>query len=135
METPELTQAQSEMTRLNELEQKVEERTKELATTNKALRSEIAERKLAVEAVKRTEDRIRLIIDTIPTMAWSLRPDGVVDFLNQRWLDYSGLSFEQYVEDPTGPIHPKDIPGVLEKWLVNKAAEKAYDDECRLRRA
>ena len=60
METPELTQAQSEMTRLNELEQKVGERTRELATTNEALRSEIAERKLAVEAMKHAEHRLRL---------------------------------------------------------------------------
>ncbi len=45
---------------------------------------DITERKLAADAVKQAEDRVRLIIDTIPTMAWSLRPDGIVDFLNQR---------------------------------------------------
>src|SRR5882724_3868227 len=122
METPELTQAQSEMTRLNELEQKVGERTRELATTNEALRSEISERKLAVEAVKQAEDRTRLIIDTIPTMAWSLQPDGRVDFVNQRWLDYTGLSLEQELEKPTRPIHPEDLPRAVEKWRADSAA-------------
>src|SRR3981189_253527 len=34
------------------------------------------------------EDLLRLVIDPIPTMAWSLRPDGAVDFVNQRWLEY-----------------------------------------------
>src|SRR5882762_1296820 len=114
---------------------KVEGQTNELATANEALRSEIAERKLAVEAVKRAEDRIRLIIDTIPTMAWSVRPDGTVDFLNQRWLDYSGLSFEQYIQEPTGPIHPEDIPRVMEKWRAAMTAGDPYEDEMRLRRA
>src|ERR1700720_3351023 len=136
IETPELKQAKAEIKRLNEeLEQKVEERTRELATTNEALRAEIAERRVAEEAVKQAEDRIRLVIDTIPTMAWSLRPDGVLDFVNQRWLEYTGLSFEEAIEEPTCTVHPEDLPRVMEKWLVVKATSEAYEDEMRLRRA
>ncbi|PYS21874.1 MAG: hypothetical protein DMF72_15690 [Acidobacteria bacterium] len=96
---------------------------------------DIEDRKRAEEALRQSEDRIRLIIDTIPVMAWSLRPDGVVDFLNQRWMDYAGLSLEQYVKDPTGPIHPDDIPRVIEKWHAQMAIGEGYDDEMRLRRA
>jgi PAS domain S-box-containing protein len=96
---------------------------------------DITERKLAADILKQAEDRIRLIIDTIPTMAWSLTPDGIVDFLNQRWIDYAGLSLEQYAKDPTGPIHPEDVPGVIETWLVSKPAGKASEYEIRLRRA
>jgi PAS domain S-box-containing protein len=84
---------------------------------------------------KRPEDLIRLIVDTIPTMTWSLRPDGTVDFINQRWLDYAGLSFEQFIKDPTGTMHPEDIPRVFEKWLPLMAAGESYEDEMRLRRA
>jgi len=32
---------------------------------------------------------IRLVVDTIPTLAWSARPDGSAEFHNQRWLDYT----------------------------------------------
>jgi PAS domain S-box-containing protein len=136
METPELTQARAEITRLNDdFEKKVGERTRELATTNEGLRSEIAERKLAAEAVKQTEDRTRLIIDTIPTMAWSLGPDGGLEFLNQRWLDYTGLSLEEAIEEPTRTVHPEDLSGAVEKWLVVKAISEVYEDEIRLRRA
>src|SRR6266478_172062 len=136
METPELTQAQAEITRLNdELEQKVGERTRELATTNEALRSEIADRKLAVKAVKQAEDRTRLFIDTIPTMAWSLAPDGALEFLNQRWLDYTGLSLKEGIEEPTRTVHPDDLSRALEKWLVVKATSEVYEDELRLQRA
>src|SRR5437899_1696974 len=89
-----------------------------------------------IQALSRQkEDHLRLVIDTIPTMAWSVRPDGVVDFLNKRWLDYSGLTLERYVQDPTGPIHPEDIPRVLKKWRAAMAAGESSEDEMRLRRA
>jgi PAS domain S-box-containing protein len=96
---------------------------------------DVTERRRAEEAVRRSEEHLRLVIDTIPTMAWSLRPDGVVDFLNQRWLDYAGLSLEQYVKDPTGPIHPDDVPRVMERWRAQMAIGEGYEDEMRLRRA
>src|SRR5258708_13078371 len=38
---------------------------------------------------------IRLVVDTIPTLAWSARPDGSAEFFNQPWLDYTGLSAYQ----------------------------------------
>ena len=67
-------------------------------------------------------------------MAWSVRPDGVVDFVNQRSLDYAGLSLEEYLKGPTGAIHPEDFPRVMEKWLADMAAGKPSEDEMRLRR-
>jgi len=130
-----LKQAKAEIKRLsNKLEQNVDKRTRELPTTNEALGSEIGERKL-VEAVKEAEDRIRLIIDTIPTMAWSLRSDGVLDFLNQRWRDYTGLSLEEAIEEETSTVHPEDLSTALEKWVAAKATSEVYEDEMRLRRA
>ena len=50
---------------------------------------------------------MRLVIDAIPTMAWTVRPDGVVDFVNRRWLDYTGLTFEEEIEKPTRAVHPE----------------------------
>src|ERR1043166_4041581 len=72
----------------------------------------ITERRRAEEAVRRSEEHLRLVIDTIPTMAWSAAPDGVVDFINQRWLDYAGLTLGQYLNDPMGQVHPDDVKGV-----------------------
>jgi len=40
-----------------------------------------------IEDLKRAEDHVRLIIDTLPTMVWTLQPDGAVDFVNQPALD------------------------------------------------
>jgi PAS domain S-box-containing protein len=93
------------------------------------------EAKRSEDALRKNEDVLRMVIDTIPAMAWSVLPDGVVDFLNQRWLDYAGLSLEQYVKEPMQVIHPQDVPKVLEKWFVDMPAGKPYEDEMRLRRA
>lgn len=96
---------------------------------------DITERKQADEALRRSEDHLHLAVDTIPLIAWSLRPDGTVDFLNQRWVDYSGLSLEQFVAEPTRPIHPEDVRRVMEKWRASTAAGEPYVDEMRLRRS
>jgi PAS domain S-box-containing protein len=136
VETSALKEAKAEIKRLNEeLEQKVDERTRELAAANGALKEEIAERKLAVESLRGAEDRTRLIIDTIPTMAWSLGPGGALDFVNQRWVDYTGVSFQDAIRQPTRIVHPEDLPRVLEHWLGDMAAGRPSEDEMRLQRA
>ena len=93
------------------------------------------ERVSAEEELSGSEDRLRLIIDTIPTMAWSLSPDGRVDFVNQRWREYTGISLEDELDAPTRAMHPDDLPGAVEQWLVDMAAGEPYEHEMRLRRA
>jgi PAS domain S-box-containing protein len=88
-----------------------------------------------IDDLKRAEDRVRLIIDTIPTMAWTVRPDGVVDFVNQRWLDFAGLSLAEAIEDSTSAVHPEDLPRIMKTWLADMAAGEPFEDEMRLRRA
>ena len=88
-----------------------------------------------IEDLKRAEDRVRLIINTMPMMAWTLRPDGTVDFVNQRCLDYEGLSLAEQIENPTRAIHPEDLPRVMKKWLADMAAGEPSQDEMRMRRA
>jgi PAS domain S-box-containing protein len=88
-----------------------------------------------IDELKGAEDRIGLIINTIPMMVWTLQPDGAIDFVNQRWMDYTGLSLAEEREDPTRPVHPEDLPRVMKKWLADIAAGEASEDEMRLRRA
>jgi PAS domain S-box-containing protein len=93
------------------------------------------EAKRSEDELRKSEDRLRLVIDTIPAMAWTVLPDGTVDFLNQRWLDYAGVARDEYVKEPTSVIHSDDTPRALEKWRAAMAAGEEYEDEMRLRRA
>ena len=50
------------------------------------------ERKRVEEALRSSETRLRLVIDTIPAVAWGALPDGSCAFVNQRWTEYTGMT-------------------------------------------
>ena len=78
---------------------------------------------------------IRLVVDTIPTLAWSAGPDGYADFFNQRWLDYTGLSAKQALGSGwQAAIHPDDLPRILETFREALNSVKPYEVEGRFRR-
>jgi PAS domain S-box-containing protein len=82
------------------------------------------------------EDHLRLVIDTIPGFVWSARPDGAIEFLNQRGLDYMGFSLEQIREwnwTDTNIIHPADLPGLFETWRAIVASGQPGEIQARLR--
>lgn len=94
-------------------------------------RLEETQRKLA--AAERNEFQLRLVIDTIPIMAWILLADGSLDFVNHRWREYTGLTLEQAKEGPADPIHPDDRSEVVETWKKSNAGGESYESEMRLR--
>src|SRR5882757_3438640 len=78
---------------------------------------------------------IRLVVDTIPTLAWSARPDGSAEFFNQRWLDYTGLSAKQALGSGWQvAIHPDDLSRILETFRQASNSVKPYEVEGRFRR-
>src|ERR1700682_5301539 len=78
---------------------------------------------------------IRLVVDTIPTLAWSACPDGSADFFNQRWLDYTGLSAKQALGSGWEvAIHPDDLPRILETFREALNSVKPFEVEGRFRR-
>jgi PAS domain S-box-containing protein len=78
---------------------------------------------------------IRLVVDTIPTLAWSAGPDGSAEFFNQRWLDYTGLSAKQALGSGWQvAIHPDDLPRILETFREALNSAKPFEVEGRFRR-
>jgi len=83
-----------------------------------------------------SEDRLRLVIDTIPAYAWSARPDGSVDFVNQRVLEFTGRSMDKVRGWDWGSIvHPDDLARFVDEWRAALAAGQSMEIEVRLRRA
>src|SRR5262249_13097110 len=97
----------------NDLQRENHERQRAEAELRK---SEVYLAKALVD-IKKSEDQLRIIIDTIPTLAWCTLPDGSVEFINQRWLDYTGLTAEQARDWGWSiTIHPEDVTTLMEKW-------------------
>lgn len=81
------------------------------------------------------KDELRQAIDTIPGFVWSALPDGSVDFLSQRWCDYTGVS----LQDAAGKgwqsaIHPEDLPQLVDRWSSLLNGREPGEFEARLRR-
>ena len=97
---------------------------------------DITDRVRAEEAVRQSEKQLRDVIDTIPAYVWSALPDGSLDFLSKRCLEFSGDSFEESL----GPgwehvLHPEDRDRFLEEARVAFAAGEPFETEARYRRA
>jgi len=85
--------------------------------------------------LQRSEDRLRLVIDTIPAHAWSARPNGSVDFINQRFLEFTGRSMEDMLGWGWGSlVHPDDLPGYVSGWQAAVATGEPMEGEVRVRR-
>ena len=88
----------------------------------------------AFDEIKKSEDRLRLVIDTIPTLVWRAGPEGVPDFLNQPALDYTGLALDQAETGWPRAFHPDDKKGMLVKWSAIRESGMRGELEARLRR-
>src|ERR1700722_14526579 len=88
----------------------------------------------AFNELKKSEDRLRLVIDTIPTLVWRAGPEGVPDFLNQPALDYTGLSLDQTETGWPRAFHPDDKKGMLQKWSAIRQSGRRGSLEARLKR-
>ncbi|MGB9436039.1 MAG: sigma 54-interacting transcriptional regulator [Candidatus Acidiferrum sp.] len=77
----------------------------------------------------------RLLVDRIPAFTWSTHPEGSVEFVNQRWREYAGLSAEQSQGwGWQAAIHPEDLPSPMEKWRELLRSGEPGDIEARMRR-
>jgi PAS domain S-box-containing protein len=100
-----------------------------------AKRAEQALQRSEVE-LRRSERELREVIDTIPTIAWSALPDGSNNYVNKRFVEYSGLSAEQAAGSGwQAAIHPDDLQQHLSKWIASVATVKPHESEVRFRRA
>ena len=89
----------------------------------------------ALDQIRNSEAKLRTIIDTIPVIAWCALPDGSGEFWNQRWHDYTGLSYEAARGwGWRAVIHPDDLDQLDNKWRADLDSGQAGYVEGRLRR-
>lgn len=85
---------------------------------------------------KLSQERYRNLANAIPQIVWIARPNGMVDFFNQQWFSYTGLTFEQ--SEGWGwkkVIHPEDLQRYLDRWEETLKIGIPFETHCRLKRA
>lgn len=118
-----------------DLDQRVAQRTSELAAANEELKKEVAERRRAEEAVRESERNTRLILDSIPGLVATVTPVGDVETANKQLLEYCGRTLEELKDWGTGDtVHPDDLPRVMETFKHSITSGDPYDFETRIRR-
>jgi PAS domain S-box-containing protein len=102
-----------------ELDQRVAQRTTELAQANEELRLQVG------------------LLQLIPVAAWTLDPDGTPHFVNQNWLEYSGQSLDFVRSHPEAwmtAVHPDDREAVSRSFWDGVRSGQGFTMEARVRR-
>src|SRR5919206_2871395 len=109
----------------------------ELHEKNAQLRQQaelLKEQELA-ELQRESEERYRFLAEAQPDQIWTALPNGALDYVNQRALDYFELPFSELVEEGwTGLVHPEDLGRTRERWQRSLATGQPYETAARLRR-
>jgi PAS domain S-box-containing protein len=119
----------------DELDQRVVQRTAELAAANEVLRKEVAERRRAEEALAASEHNLCLIVDSIPGLVALLTPAGEVEVVNPQLVEYCGRTLEELkLWGTSDTVHAEDLPRVVQLFTGSITSGNPYDFETRIRR-
>ncbi|GHO58664.1 PAS domain-containing sensor histidine kinase [Ktedonobacter robiniae] len=96
--------------------------------------TDIEEQKQAAERIKTSEQNWRILAETVPQLVWMTSPEGLVEYWNQRWYDYTGSSPEQASGHGWSQfLHSDDYQHTLRVWHHALASGEAYEIEYRLK--
>ena len=85
--------------------------------------------------LRQSEERFRQMAELTPQFIWVSRPDGSLEYVNQRWTEYSGLDLAATADNHrlAEAIHPEDRTGIFERWAQSVQAGVPFNMESRLR--
>lgn len=90
----------------------------------------------ADEALSSSEQELRLLVDTIPTLVWTAGPEGDIEYVNKRVLEYLGATLDEIIGNGwVEKVHPDEVAYKTNTWLANLESGTAHDAVCRFRGA
>ncbi|MCC3537781.1 MAG: PAS domain-containing protein [Microcoleus sp. PH2017_25_DOB_D_A] len=96
---------------------------------------DITDRKQAEKEIRQSEERYRYLTESIPQLVWTANVDGVLLDVNQRWLDFTGLTVARaQAEGWPAVVHPDDVSTMGDRWMSAQQDGSPYQAEGRLRR-
>jgi PAS domain S-box-containing protein len=94
--------------------------------------ADLIERKRAEGALLASEHRFRQLADSMPQMVWTARPDGYLDYYNERWYEFTGFNRDRFGDVSWEPIlHPDDLKTWRESWYASIRSGNPYQVEYR----
>jgi len=81
------------------------------------------------------QHRFRAIADLMPMLMWITRGDGIGEWHNRRWYDYTGLAEGAPPTAVYDLIHPEDRAATQAGWKAATTSGTAFEVEHRIRRA
>ena len=95
---------------------------------------DISDLEASKQALEQSERELKLITEVIPQQVWTALPNGKIDYINQRWQEYTGYSLTQIQKRGWSTIiHPEDLPLIKEKWANVIALGQNYHTKARLK--
>ena len=105
-------------------------------TARTELERAFEEIKQRTEAARRSERELRDVVNTVPAHVWRTTPEGHVDFVNDRWLQFTGLALDEaFGWKWEAVVHPDDRTRVAADWHTALKNGRAMESEARVRRA
>jgi PAS domain S-box-containing protein len=128
-------------TELQAANKELEAQAEELQMSNEELAAQTEVLETTTEALHETNERLtaseqqlRTLADAIPTLAWTAKADGYVDWYNQGWYDYTGTTLEEMCGWGWQSVHdPDQLPQVLARWKASIASGTSFEMEFPLR--
>src|ERR1700704_467005 len=100
------------------------------------INNDITKRKRAEEVARRSEKELRDVVNAVPAFVWSTLPDGAVDFVNDRWLEFTGLSQQDALGwNWEAAVHPGDRSRAVAERRAALENGRSTEGEMRVRRA
>lgn len=96
---------------------------------------DIEDEKLAERRLKESEEKYRVLSESIPQLIWTCSANGDADYFNKQWLRYTGQTMEQALHSGwTTALHPHDLARTIKKWSKAVSSKTRYQAQYRLRR-
>ena len=98
--------------------------------------TDVEDRKRAEEELRKSENDLRKILDSIPGIVSKANTNGMIELANRQLLTYFGKTTEEMNSWSTGDVvHPDDLPRVTAEITHSFKTGTPFDSELRYRRA